>query len=46
MVPYLIPQTWAAQLAAQNVTGVLTQLRFSPGRSTGLALFSDAGERT
>jgi hypothetical protein len=46
MVPYRIPQTSAAALAAQNFTGVLTQLRFSPGRSTRLALFSDAGERT
>lgn len=46
MVPYLIPQAWAAALAAAGFAGLLTRLRFSPGRSTGLALFGAAGERT
>lgn len=46
MVPYRIPQAWAAALAAAAFAGLLARLRSSPGRSTGLALFGDAGERT
>ncbi len=45
MVPYSIPRAWAAALAATRFDGVVANLRFSPGRSVGLALFGKAGER-
>jgi hypothetical protein len=44
-VPYTIPQAWAAALAATRFDGIVANLRFSPGRSVGLALFGKAGER-
>ena len=46
MVPYTIPRAWAAALAATRFDGIVANLRFSPGRSVGLALFGKAGERT
>ncbi len=45
MVPYTIPRTWAAALAATRFDGVVANPRFSPGRSVGLALFGKAGKR-
>lgn len=45
MVPYTIPRAWAAALAATRFDGIVANLRFSPRRSVGLALFGKAGER-
>jgi hypothetical protein len=45
MVPYAIPRAWAAALAGARFDGIVANLRFSPGRSEGLALFGKAGER-
>jgi len=45
MVAYLIPPAWAVAFAAAGFAGLLTKLRFSPGRSIGLALFRDGGQR-
>ena len=46
MVPYDVPQAWAASLAAAGFGGIVAGLRFTPGRTDGLALFGAAGERT
>jgi len=46
MVPYEIPQRWAAALAAAGFDGIVAGLRFTPGTPVGLALFGKAGERT
>jgi len=45
MTPYVVPQAWAAALAAAGFGAILTVLRFSPGRAAGLALFGGAGNR-
>lgn len=44
MIPYTIPQRWAAVLHDSSFDGIAFTLRFSAGRSAGLALFGRAGE--
>ncbi len=44
MVPYTVPRAWANALASSGFEAVLANLRFSPGRARGLALFDEAGE--
>jgi hypothetical protein len=46
LVPYELPQTWAARLRAAGNGGLLYWLRHDPSRSLGLALFGPHGERT
>ncbi len=46
MVPYEIPRLWASALAGARFGGIVSGLRFSPGRPVGLALFGKVGERT
>lgn len=46
MVPYEIPQKWAAALATAGFDGIIAGLRFTPGRPVGLSIFGKAGERT
>ncbi|HYN23176.1 MAG TPA: RES family NAD+ phosphorylase [Thermoanaerobaculia bacterium] len=44
IVPYEIPQAWAARLHAENSGGVLYWLRHDPSRAEGYALFGPHGE--
>lgn len=46
MVPYDVPRAWAAAFAAAAYDGIVAELRFTPGRPSGLALFGDAGEHS
>ncbi|MFL6200442.1 MAG: RES family NAD+ phosphorylase [Thermoanaerobaculia bacterium] len=45
IVPYTIPQAWAAGLRAEGSGGVIYWLRHDPSRSEGYALFGPHGER-
>jgi hypothetical protein len=45
MVPYDLPQRWAAAFAAAGYQGVRYRIRHDPGGSRALALFGAAGER-
>lgn len=46
MVPYDIPQAWAAALAARGLDGIRYRTRFSTGSAaTGLAIFDEAGAK-
>ena len=45
IVPYDIPQAWAARLRAEGSAGVVYWLRHDPSRSEGYALFGPHGER-
>ncbi len=45
MVPYDMPQRWAAAFAAAGHQGVRYRVRHDPGGSRALALFGAAGER-
>lgn len=44
MIPYEVPRAWARALHDAGLAGITSRLRFSPGRSRGLALFGAAGE--
>lgn len=44
MVPYDVPQAWAASFAAAGFGGIVAGLRFTPGGTDGLAVFGAAGE--
>jgi hypothetical protein len=46
IVPYDLPQRWAAAFAAAGQGGVRYRIRHDPGGSRALALFGAAGERT
>lgn len=46
MVPYRVPQLWAAALAAAGHRGIRYRIRHDPGGARALALFGAAGERT
>lgn len=46
MTPYAIPRQWAAVLHGAGFGGIAVTLRFSAGRSAGLAWFGPAGENT
>ena len=41
---YDVPRQWAHVLDAEGFDGIASTLRFSAGRSEGLALFGAAGE--
>lgn len=45
LVPYDIPQAWAARLRAEGSGGAVYWLRHDPSRSEGYALFGPHGER-
>lgn len=45
IVPYDLPQAWAAKLRAAGSEGVVYWLRHDPSRSEGYALFGPHGER-
>lgn len=45
IVPYTIPQAWAARLHAEGSGGVVYWLRHDPSRAEGYALFGPHGER-
>lgn len=45
MVPYKVPQAWAAKLRAAGFEGLVYWLRHDPSRSVGWALFGKGGER-
>lgn len=45
MVPYGLPQAWAARLYAEGFEGLLYWLRHDPSRTEGYALFGPHGER-
>ena len=45
LVPYDVPQSWAARLRALGSGGVVYWLRHDPSRSEGYALFGPHGER-
>jgi hypothetical protein len=45
IVPYTLPQTWAARMRAEGSGGVIYWLRHDPSRSEGYALFGPHGER-
>lgn len=46
VVPYALPQAWAARLRAASAGGLRYWLRHDPARSEGYALFGPHGERT
>lgn len=45
MIPYRVPQTWAATVHTAGFGGLVARLRFTPSRQLGLALFGTAGDR-
>ena len=46
IVPYALPQAWAARLRAAGSGGLTYWLRHDPSRGEGFALFGPHGERT
>lgn len=46
VVPYTVPQAWAAAWHAEGFVGVLYALRHDPARSTAVARFGDEGLHT
>jgi len=46
VVPYDLPQAWAARLRAAGSEGLIYWLRHDPSRTEGYALFGPHGERT
>lgn len=46
VVPYELPQAWAARLRAAGSGGLVYWLRHDPSRAEGYALFGPHGERT
>lgn len=45
IVPYTLPQAWAAALHAAGFEGLVSWLRHDPSRQPGYALFGPRGER-
>ncbi len=45
IVPYGVPQAWAARLRATGSGGIVYWLRHDPSKSEGYALFGPHGER-
>ena len=45
LVPYALPQAWAARLREARCDGLIYWLRHDPSRSEGWALFGPQGER-
>jgi hypothetical protein len=46
VVPYDLPQSWAARVRAAGSEGLVYWLRHDPSRTEGYALFGSHGERT
>jgi hypothetical protein len=44
MMPYVVPQAWAAAFAAAGLGGVAYGARFTPERAGALAVFGEAGD--